>query len=216
MRSYEAARNLFSFLQHCATALVLVGVLIGYMGGDAALSVGRNAGLMTFVLGAIPGTIMIVAGMFGSALVQMARASVDTAEYAQQSLDVSRQHMELSKQLLEQGKTTAASFASLKAAPPVSTPDPQSAPDQGASYAQQPKMAEHTISPHTSQMAVTGPSAEPTSGVAAITKEEQMPLAPLSSDIVYKDGKYLVGDKPFWSKDEALAHQQTLLLAPVR
>jgi len=217
MRSYESARNLFSFLGFCAGVLIVLGVIVAFLGGSAAQSFARNVGPVQIVLGAMPGIMMVAVGVFGQAMIQMGRASVDTAELTQQSLQVSRDHMELSKQLLEQGRTTAASFASLKPLPPAASGDTQPAPDQTTSYAsQQPPMAENPISPNTAQTALEGPAAKPASDLKAITQEEQIPLTQLSSDIVYKDGKYLVGDKPFWSKDEALEHQQTLALVPAK
>jgi hypothetical protein len=141
-------------------------------------------------------------------LVQMGRASVDTAEFSQQSLDVSRQHMELSKQLLEQGRTAAASFASLSAQRPDPTTGSQvSGPEQGVSYANQPASNGGAVKPDDEPAAIAASSPK------AITKEDQILLTPLASDIVYKDGKYVVAGKPFLSKDEATEFQKSL--API-
>ena len=210
MKSYETARNLFSFLGFCAGALIVLGVVVALMGGSATQSFGRNAGPAQFILGAMPGIMMAAVGVIGQAMVQMGRASVDTAEFTQQSLDVSRKHMELSKQLLEQGKTTAASFASLSAQRPAATPDKQSDQDQGVSYSNQPTQASAVAETKSKPAAIPAAS---TSTAKAITKEEQIPLTPMSSEIVYKDGKYLVGGKPFWSKEEATEYQKSL--API-
>ena len=211
MKSYETARNLFSFLGFCAGALIALGVVVALLGGSATQSFGRNAGAAQFIIGAMPGILMAAVGVFGQAMVQMGRASVDTAEFSQQSLDVSRQHMELSKQLLEQGRTAAASFAMLSTQRPVATTGSQaSGPEQGASYANQPAP---TVGAAKSE---DGPAAIADSAATfskAITREEQIPLTPLASDIVYKDGKYVVAGKPFWSKDEATEYQKSL--API-
>ena len=207
MRSYETARNLFSFLGFCAGALIALGLVVAFLGGSATQSFARNAGPAQFIIGAMPGIMIAAVGVFGQAMVQMGRASVDTAELTQQSLDVSRQHMELSKQLLEQGKTTAASFSSLSAQRPSPASGAQSSHDQGASYGNQPEKPTGAVETKSAPTAIT---AQPASTTKAITKEVQIPLATLSSDIVYKDGKYLVGGKPFWSKEEATEYQQSL------
>ncbi len=206
MKSYETARNLFSFLGFCAGALIALGVVVALMGGSATQSFGRNAGAAQFILGAMPGIMMAAVGVIGQAMVQMGRASVDTAEFTQQSLDVSRKHMELSKQLLEQGKTTAASFASLSVQRPATAQDAQTGQDQGASYGNMPAQASAVSETKSEPAAIPAAS---TSSAKAITKEEPIPLTPLSSDIVYKDGKYLVGGKPFWSKEEATEYQKS-------
>ena len=209
MRSYETARNLFSFLGFCAGALIVLGAIVALMGGSATQSLGRNAGAIQFIIGAMPGIMIAAVGVIGQTMVQMGRASVDTAEYAQQSLDISRKHLELSKQLLEQGKTTAASFASLKVQQPPQAPGPAPA-DQGASYANQPSTT--TANAPSKPIPAALPSAAGTAGSAtkAITHEEQIPLTPISHDITYKDGQFAVGDRQFASKIEALAYQNTL------
>jgi len=208
MKSYETARNLFSFLGVCAGALIALGVIVALLGGSATQSFGRNAGVAQFIIGAMPGILIEAVGVFGQAIVQMGRASVDTAEFSQQSLDVSRQHMELSKQLLEQGRTAAASFATLSAQQPVATTGSQaSASEQGASYANQPAPNVGVEKPDPEPVAIAASSA---TSPKAITKEEQMPLTPLASDITYKEGKYVVAGKPFWSISEATDYQKSL------
>jgi hypothetical protein len=210
MRSYETARNLFSFLGFCAGALIALGLVVALMGGSATQSFGRNAGAAQFILGAMPGIMMAAVGVIGQAMVQMGRAAVDTAELSQQSLEVSRQHMELSKQLLEQGKTAAASFASLNIQRPILAANAHSGQDQGASYANQPAHTTSSVEPTSGPAAI---QAEPATSTKAITKEEEMPLAPLTSEITYKDGKYYIEGKRFWSREEATKHQKSL--API-
>ena len=117
MRSYEAARNLFGFLGICSWAVIAFGAILAFSGGTiVGTGMGRNASGLSALMGAAPGFILAMLGFYGLALVQMGRAGVDSAEYAQQSLDLSRQQLELSKQALEQGKAAAASYASLKSA----------------------------------------------------------------------------------------------------
>ena len=209
MRSYETARNLFSFLGFCAGALIVLGAIVALMGGSATQSLGRNAGTAQFILGAMPGILMAAVGVIGQTMVQMGRASVDTAEYTQQSLKVSRQHLELTQQLLEQGKTTAASFASLKVQQPPQAPGPAPA-DQGPSYANQPSTASAPGTPAPAALPATADAAG--SATKAITHEQQIPLTPISHDITYKDGKFNVGDRQFVTKGEAQKYQQSLSL----
>jgi hypothetical protein len=111
MRSYEAARNLFSFLALCSWAVIVLGGIVAFSGGTiAGTGFGRGASGMSALIGAAPGIILAMIGFYGLALVQMGRAGVDNAEYSQQSLEVARQQLEVSRQVLAQGKTTAASY----------------------------------------------------------------------------------------------------------
>lgn len=119
MRSYEAARGLFSFLGFMSWAVIIIGALLAFSGGTiGGTGFGRNSGGMTALLGAAPGIILAMLGFYGLALVQMGRAGVDSAEYSQQSLEVARQQLEVSREVLDQGKKTAASYASLVASNP--------------------------------------------------------------------------------------------------
>lgn len=95
MRSYEAARSLFSFLAFCAWSVVVIGVLAGLIGaGGASQYGGASAGFLAMV----PGIGIVLAGLLLLAFVQMGRAGVDTAEYTQQMLKISREQLEVSKQ----------------------------------------------------------------------------------------------------------------------
>ena len=57
------------------------------------------------VLSAAPGIVLIILGNFILVNIQTARATVDGAEYAQQSLKLSRDQFDLSKQMLALAKT---------------------------------------------------------------------------------------------------------------
>ncbi|WP_299919333.1 hypothetical protein [uncultured Roseobacter sp.] len=130
MRSYEAARNLFSFLAFFATCVIILGVIVGILGATAA-STGFQSGPngLQALLGAIPGAAITLAGFYGLVMVQMGRASVDSAELAQQSLEVSRQQLEVSREVLAQGKATAASYAALLKRQPSMKAQPSDASD---------------------------------------------------------------------------------------
>lgn len=83
-------------------------------------------------------------------------------------------------------------------------------PEQGGSYANQPASNGGAVKPDDEPAAIVASSG---TSPKAITKEDQILLTPLASDIVYKDGKYVVAGKPFWSKDEATEFQKSL--API-
>lgn len=111
MRSYEAARSLFSFLGFVAWSVVVIGVLVALV---SAGGVGRYAGGGAGLLAMVPGIGIGITGFILVAFVQMGRATVDTAEYTQQMLKVARGQLEVSKQGLSQGKALEQGFAALK------------------------------------------------------------------------------------------------------
>ena len=98
MRSYEAARSLFSFLGFIAWSVIVIGVLVALVGaGSVSQYAGGGAGLLAMV----PGFGIAIAGFILLAFVQMGRAGVDTAEYTQQMLKISRDQLEVSRQALK-------------------------------------------------------------------------------------------------------------------
>lgn len=98
MRSYEAARTLFSFLAFCAWSVVIIGVIVALIGASGGSRYGgAGAGLLAMV----PGIGIAIAGLLLLAFVQMGRAGVDTAEYTQQMLKISRDQLEVSRQALK-------------------------------------------------------------------------------------------------------------------
>ncbi|MEM9577147.1 MAG: hypothetical protein AAF999_09040 [Pseudomonadota bacterium] len=123
MRSYEAARSLFSFLGFCSWGVIILGAVIAFGGMSAGSSFGRNAGAMQAIAAATPGVMLAMLGFFGLALVQMGRASVDSAEYGQQSLQVAREQLEVSRQSLQQGKHVAATYAAQAPPKPLAAID---------------------------------------------------------------------------------------------
>jgi hypothetical protein len=149
MRSYEAARNLFSFLALCSWAVIVLGGIVAFSGGTiAGTGFGRGASGMSALIGAAPGIILAMIGFYGLALVQMGRAGVDSAEYSQQALDVARKQLEVSQQALDQGKAMAASYAALKPAKNTKSKAKavKSEPDSGPSYANRPNGKDVTAS----------------------------------------------------------------------
>lgn len=113
MRSYEAARGMFSFWSFLAWGLIVVGAVAALLGFQAAAEISRfsrGSGLEA-VLGFVPGFVLMLSGFFWLAFVQIARASVDTAEYTQQMLKVARDQLEVSRQGLNGAGQPAESFA---------------------------------------------------------------------------------------------------------
>jgi len=107
MRSYEAARSLFSFLGFIAWSVIIIGVLVALVGaGGGSRYGGAGAGLLAMV----PGIAISIAGFIDLAFVQMGRATVDTAEYTQQMLKISRDQLEVSKQSLARNNVNQTSF----------------------------------------------------------------------------------------------------------
>lgn len=115
MRSYEAARSMFAFLSVLSWGVIIIAVIAALMGGNA-LSEMMNYREQTigFLLGMIPGAILAFVGFLGLVFAQIGRAGVDTAEYCQQSLQISRDQLEVSKQALRHGEEVKNGFASLK------------------------------------------------------------------------------------------------------
>ena len=99
MRSYEAARGMFSFLAFVGWSAVAIGVLAAISGAQMKTGFGGSVGFV----GALPGIIIAVVGLLNIAIVQAARATVDTAEYTQQMLKIARDQLDVSKQSLKQG-----------------------------------------------------------------------------------------------------------------
>ena len=109
MRSYEAARSLFSFLAFIAWSVVVIGVIVALISAAGASRYGGSgAGLLAMV----PGIGIGITGFILVAFVQMGRANVDTAEYTQQMLKLSRDQLEVSKQGLKLQSAVPQAFAS--------------------------------------------------------------------------------------------------------
>lgn len=115
MRSYEAARSLFGFLSFLSWVVIILGGFVALFGGAAASEMmGYGGELIGFMAGAVPGLILALMGFFGLVFAQIGRAGVDTAEYSQQSLQISREQLEVSRQALRHGEEVKNGFASLK------------------------------------------------------------------------------------------------------
>ena len=78
MRSYEAARSLFSVLSVLSWCVIITGGIAAFVGGAAAAEMVRySQQFVAFLAGAIPGLILAIMGFFGLVFAQMGRAGVD-------------------------------------------------------------------------------------------------------------------------------------------
>jgi len=115
MRSYETARRLYSILAFFAWVMMIGGVLVAVV---AAKSLSAYAPPGTGLLAAAPGFGIGFTGLLLLAIVQNARATVDTAELTQQMLKVARDQLEVSQQSLKQGILIERGFEALKQTQP--------------------------------------------------------------------------------------------------
>jgi|GEM_PF-5460139 len=108
MRSYETARGYFSFIGFLAAAVIAIGVVLAVL---ALANAGEQMNSVA-LLATIPGLMIAGAGLFIQVYVQTSRAAVDSAEYAQQSLQLARDQLDISKQLLKlaQSKPATATY----------------------------------------------------------------------------------------------------------
>lgn len=111
MRSYEAARSLFSFLAFIAWSVVVIGVLVAFI---SAAGVSQYAGGGAGLLAMVPGVGIAIAGFIQVAFIQMGRATVDTAEYTQQMLKIARDQLEVSRQAINSGGYQSGKVESVK------------------------------------------------------------------------------------------------------
>jgi len=120
MRNYQVARKIFSFMEFCGWSLVVLGLLSG-LGMAASVSeyAGAGAAVSSFLIGGMGAGV----GLIFVGFVQAGRATVDTAEYTQQMLQIARDQLELSRRGLNSANDVPQSFsaAASKNEPAVSS-----------------------------------------------------------------------------------------------
>lgn len=207
MRSYETARSSFGILEFFAKALILVGLLAVI---PALLALERQGAIA--LIGAVPGVAIVAMGFFGQAYAQTSRATVDSAEYAQQSLGLARDQFEISKQLLRlaQAPQTAATYT---ADAPSDTLNNISF-DTDAQTSQSPTAAPLAKAAATpiedsrdrdttvDQMLEVPAVSKPKSLITADTKIDRMHRYS-NTRIAESNGKFLIEDKSYDTLDEA-------------
>ncbi len=115
MRSYEAARSYFSFLGFLSWCIIILGgfVAVGAIVAISEMSRSYGGSPMAGLAGLVPGVGIMFAGFMGLVVVQIGRAGVDSAEYAQQSLQIAREQLEISRQSQRSGIQGADGFAAV-------------------------------------------------------------------------------------------------------
>ncbi len=118
MRSYQAARSYYSFLEFLSWCFIVFGVIVAIVAITAMSQVSRGFGGSSSlgIAGLIPGLMVSFMGLIGLILAQSGRAQVDCAEYAQQALQVSRDQLEISMRLFKQGNKKEQGYATKHAA----------------------------------------------------------------------------------------------------
>ncbi|QXT41148.1 hypothetical protein [Gymnodinialimonas ceratoperidinii] len=129
--NYGAARGVLGFSEFILWCGVGWGIIVAILAGGAASRGYGSSGL----LAAVPGISISIFCFVGVVLVQMGKASVDTADYSYQMLSVARDQLAVSKQGLSTASapTTYADQAvnsvERQAAQPVPVPTPVPAKD---------------------------------------------------------------------------------------
>lgn len=116
MRSYEAARSLFSVISFFSWFLIAGGIILIFVGGNLGGELSRYSRapeVIGMILGGIPGLFAALVGFFALVSSQLGRASVDTAEYGQQMLQIARDQLDVSRQTLHKGDSLRQSFEAL-------------------------------------------------------------------------------------------------------
>ncbi|MGC9417817.1 MAG: hypothetical protein ACP5EN_02485 [Rhodovulum sp.] len=184
MRSYQAARFYFSFLGFLSWCIIVFGGIVVAIAISSADDLAQNIGIVFIpVLLGIGGTIGL-AGFMGLVLVQIGRAGVDSAEYAQQSLKVARDQLEISRSAMFAGGDRPAGFEDLHA-----EPDPIE-PAQSVAAAPEPKAP--TV-PVAAEPAAPEPKEEAPPAIEDQTIEHRGQL------IEQRDGRYYVGTESFFN-----------------
>lgn len=114
MRSYEAARGLFSFISAVAWFLIAIGVILAILGFSEGWRINPRNPDVSRLIASVPGIFVGIIGFVTLAMSQMGRASVDTAEYSQQMLQLSRESLDVSRQSLRQGEQMKSGFEALR------------------------------------------------------------------------------------------------------
>jgi hypothetical protein len=224
MRSYEAARGLFSFLEVCSWGIIVIGGIVAVAAGAALSSgFGGNPSARALIFALMPGAGISLVGLYGLAMVQMARAGVDNAEYGQQALGVARQQLEVSREALTQGKQLPASYAALKPQQIGGNTNHTQAEamshhvDEAPSFANRPG---DSTRPSDTKIAAQATAALPEPGLQTTAEDllasaEEAELATVNNgaateQVEYRNGMWHVGSRTFQSETPARSYASQL------
>lgn len=197
MRSYEASRNLFSFLVFLAWCAIFLGVAMALVGGSLATqarSFGSGPHLdIAAIMAALPGFGVSFFGFIALAMAQNGRATVDTAELTQQMLKVARDQLEVSKQALKKDGLAPTGFPAVAA--------PHNSPSgNGEGYDAKPKPG--IASPSQGSLQNGTNANDPRVAIGVIDGT----LTYKDKEISVKNGKFFVGPKVFKTVYDAQLH----------
>lgn len=99
MHEYRTARTIFGFMEFVSWALVVIGVIVFLAGMSGGASMSRSFGGSSLgaLTGALPGIFLTIVGIMCVMLVQVGRATVDTAEMTGKLLKNSNEELKLLK-----------------------------------------------------------------------------------------------------------------------
>lgn len=103
MHEYKTARSIFGFIEFCAWSVVVIGVVATLAGMAGGNLIGSSGG----VWGAIPGLAVVFIGLASVMMVQIGRATIDTAQMTGKLLQNSNEELRLLKALPGDGNLQA-------------------------------------------------------------------------------------------------------------
>ncbi|MEL6465497.1 MAG: hypothetical protein AAFQ58_11060 [Pseudomonadota bacterium] len=175
--------------------LVFVGALL--LGRDGSFG---NMTVVIAVAAIALATTIGMAGFYGLIFAQLGRAGVDSAEYAQQSLQVAREQLEISRQALAQARNPSQGYATTQ---PSHEEDAGSSGTGDATLPSYRNNADAPQASHDVSASSKSGTAVPKTEAAMIENSPDVPLPDLSDEIHYENGRYYAAGKRFWSRKEA-------------
>jgi hypothetical protein len=184
MRSYEAARSYFSFFGFLSWCVIVIGGLLAVAALVAVGQMSRSYGgsSMAGIAGILPGVGIMFAGFLGLVVVQIGRAGVDSAEYAQQSLKISREQLEISRASQRTSTRDTEGFAVMS----------REAEKPSASFADQVQADKVSKA---GQKSIAAPTSPPSDRVALGLENGQLEYQTKSIDV--RNGQFLYNGIPF-------------------
>ncbi len=134
MHEYRTARTIFGFMEFVSWALVIIGVIVflAGMSGGASMSRGFGGSSLGALTGALPGIFLTIVGIMCVMLVQVGRATVDTAEMTGKLLKNSNEELKLLKSQGAPGATDARPASAAKTGTSLESSADRGAPDGSA------------------------------------------------------------------------------------
>lgn len=113
MHEYKTARSIFGFIEFCAWSVVVIGVIATSAGMAGGSLLGSGGGIW----GALPGLAVLFIGLVSVMMVQIGRATIDTAQMTGKLLENSTESLRiLQMQSAPASPATATNAAAAKPA----------------------------------------------------------------------------------------------------